>query len=130
MKSSINTKQLRQFSYLVGIGFPLLIGYLIPLMFGHDFRFWTLLTGLPLLFLGLIKPKLLFYPYQIWINLGLVLGWINSRIILGIIFILMVQPISLIFFIFGYDPLKKINKTISSYRNTRRLNNIDFTRIF
>ena len=130
MKSSINTKQLRQFSYLVGIGFPLLIGYLIPLMFGHDFRFWTLLIGLPLLFLGLIKPKLLFYPYQIWINLGLVLGWINSRIILGIIFILMVQPISLIFFIFGYDPLKKINKTISSYRNTRRLNNIDFTRIF
>ena len=130
MNNSITSKKLREFSYLIGIGFPLIIGYLIPIISGHSFRSWTLLIGLPLLLIGLIKPNLVYYPYKYWMKLGLILGWINSRIILGIVFIFVLQPISIFMFMFKYDPLKKINKKKSSYRSIRTLPKIDLTRIF
>ena len=38
--------------------------------------------------------------------LGNILSWINSRLILGIVFAIL-QPIALIMKIFGYDPLRK-----------------------
>ena len=39
-------------------------------------------------------------------DLGKALGWINSRIILGLVFIIVLQPIAFIMKSFGYDPLK------------------------
>ena len=88
IKTSISQKQLREFGILVGLGFPILIGWIIPAIGGHYFRAWTLWIGIPLLIIGIVKPWVLFYPYKFWIQLGNLLGWINSRIILGIIFIL------------------------------------------
>ena len=62
-------------------------------------------------------------------RIGLILGWINSRIILSVVFIVVLQPISLIMKIFGYDPLrqKKINQ--KSYREINE-KSIELTRIF
>ena len=43
-------------------------------------------------------------------KIGNALGWINSRIILGFIFVLVVQPIALIMNISGYDPVLDENE--------------------
>ncbi len=128
--SSISKQKLREFGYLTGFFFPIFIGLILPKFFGHSFRIWTLGIGVPLLFLAKIKPILLFYPYKLWMAVGFALGWINSRIILGIIFIFLLQPISLIMKLFKYDPLKykKINK--KSYREDVTKKSFDFTRIF
>ena len=129
-KSSISKKQLREFGFLIGIGFPIFIGWLIPAISGHLFKTWSLWVGIPSLLLGIIKPSLLFYPYKGWMILGLILGWINSRIILGLIFLLVLQPIALVMKIFGYDPLKKNKSNDISYKESKENHKVDLTRIF
>ena len=129
-KSSISKKQLREFGFLIGIGFPIFIGWLIPAISGHLFKIWSLWVGIPSLLLGIIKPSLLFYPYKGWMILGLILGWINSRIILGIIFLLVLQPIALVMKMFGYDPLRKNKSNEITYKEYKENYKVDLTRIF
>ena len=130
MKESISKKQLREFGFLIGFGFPIIIGWIIPAISGHIFRSWSLWVGCPSLILGILKPSLLFYPYKAWMKLGHALGWINSRIILGLVFILVLQPIAFIMNLFGYDPLRRKKNVEDSYRekNAHRIKNL--TRIF
>ena len=106
MKGSIYKKQLREFGFLIGFGFPILIGWVLPSIGGHLFRSWTLWIGIPSLMIGIFNPRLLFYPYKGWMKIGHVLGSVNSRIILGLVFLLVLQPIALIMRCFGYDPLR------------------------
>ena len=130
IRESITKKQLREFGFLIGFGFPLLIGWLLPSLAGHDFRIWTLWVGIPGLIIGLTMPRLLLYPYKGWMMLGYILGWINSRLILGLVFIVVLQPIAYIMRLTGYDPLKRKRKGKNSYRENRKTLNIDLTRIF
>ena len=83
MKNNISKKKLREFGFLIGFGFPLLIGWILPFIIGHSFRNWTLWIGIPALIFAIARPISLFYAYKIWMKLGHILGWINSRIILG-----------------------------------------------
>ena len=123
-------KQLREFGLMIGFGFPIIIGWLIPAISGHAFRSWSLLIGFPSLVLVILKPSLLSYPYKIWMALGFALGWINSRLILGLVYLIILQPIAIIMKIFGYDPLKKKKNNEKSYREIKNDENFDFTKIF
>ena len=125
----ISKKTLREFGIIFGIGFPFLIGWLFPLISNHSFKSWTLIVGFSALILGILKPNFLLYPYKFWMSLGLLLGWLNSRLILSIIFILVLQPIALIMKIFRYDPLNK-NIYKKSFKEIRKENKIDLRRIF
>ena len=75
---------------------------------------FILFTTILILFLTLsiFKPSLLNAPSNYWLKFGLILGKIISPIILGIIFFLILTPISIITRIFGRDELrlKKRNK--------------------
>ena len=130
MKEIISKKELREFGLLIGFGFPILIGWLVPLLFGHGFRVWTLWIGVPGFVLGLAIPRLLYHPYKIWMAIGHALGWVNSHIILGLVFIFVVQPIAFIMRFTGYDPLRKRQKVGKTYRENRQNHHTDFTRIF
>ena len=130
MKETVSKKQLREFGILIGFGFPFLIGWLLPSIFGHEFRIWTLWLGFPGLILGLTAPRLLYYPYRVWMVLGHALGWVNSHIILGLVFILVLQPIAYIMRLTGYDPLRVKLKEEKSYREPRQEHKTDLTRIF
>ena len=130
MKEIISKKQLREFGLLIGFGFPILIGWLLPSLFGHQFKAWTLWIGVPGLLIGFTAPRLLHYPYKGWILLGHVLGWINSHIILGLVFIFVLQPIAYIMRLTGYDPLKTKRKVEKTYREVRKDKHIDLKRIF
>ena len=63
-------------------------------------------------------------------KLGHILGWVNSRLILGLIFLIVVQPIALIMRLFGHDPLrtKKLDK--KSYREIKINHKINLKKIF
>ena len=131
MKNKTSVKQLREFGLVIGIGLPIIFGWLIPLISGHEFKKWTVLIGLTSLVLSIIGPKLLLYPYKAWMALGHILGWINSKIILGLVFIIVLQPIALIMKLFNYDPLKsKWDSQNSSYREIKINKENDLTRIF
>ena len=129
-QSSISQKQLREFGLLIGIGFPIIIGWIIPSISGHLFRFWSLWIGVPLFISGILRPSLLLYPYIGWMKIGLALGWINSHIVLGLVFIIVLQPISLIMKLFGYDPLKKKKNNILTFRERKQNRKVDLNRIF
>ena len=114
----------------MGFGFPILIGWLFPSLLGHEFRVWTLWIGIPGLILGLTAPRLLHYPYMGWMALGHALGWINSHIILGLVFILVLQPIAYIMRLTGYDPLRTKRRGEQTYRENCKDHRTDLTRIF
>ena len=130
MKEIISNKRLREFGLLIGFGFPLLIGWLIPVLTGHGFRVWTLWVGFIGLLFGMTSPRLLYYPYKFWMKLGLTLGWVNSRIILGLVFIIVLLPISFVMRLIGYDPLRTKRKGEKTYREKRKDYQTDLTRIF
>ena len=128
--NTIPKKRLRDFGIIVGLGFPLILGLTIPYFTGHNFRTWTLFVGLPFLILAFTKPKILVQPFNSWIYIGNTLSSINSKIILGLIFIFVLLPISFIMKCLGHDPLqmKKVNQ--NSYRESKKNYNSDLTRIF
>ena len=130
MTNKISKKQLRDFGFLIGFGLPLIIGWLIPSITGHAFRSWTLWISIPTLVIGVFSPRILRKPYQAWMQLGHLLGYVNSRIILGLVFIAVLQPIAFVMRAFGYDPLraKKLNQ--SSYKENKNGSRVDLTRIF
>lgn len=127
---STSKKQLREFGLLIGLGFPIFLGWLIPAFAGHGFRVWTLWVGIPALALSAIAPSSLVYPYKAWMKLGHALGWINSHIILGLVFVVVLQPIAIIMSLFGYDPLRKKRGHGTTYREDKKNHHTDLTRIF
>ena len=130
MKNNISKKTLREFGLLIGIALPFLIGWALPLIGGHSFRIWTLWLGIPSLILAISKPGLLLYPYRAWMKLGHILGWVNSRIILGLVFLIVLQPIALIMRIFGHDPLKTKKVDQKSYREIKTNHKVNLKKIF
>ena len=130
MKEIISNKLLREFGLLIGFGFPLLIGWLIPALTGHGLREWTLWVGFIALIIGLTSPRLLYYPYKFWMKLGLILGWVNSRIILCLVYIIVLIPIAFVMRLIGYDPLRRRRKGEKTYREIKKDHHTDLTRIF
>ncbi len=94
-----------------------------PLLQGNPIRIWALSIALIFLLLGLINSKTLTPLNYIWIKFGEILGHIIAPIVMGIIFFLILTPISLILRVFGKDLLNiKFIKKINSYwikRNKR-----------
>ena len=130
-KEVIKKKKLREFGFILGLGFPLLIGSILPFISGHNFKSWTLFIGIPSLVLAIIYPEILRNPFKIWMKIGLILGWFNSKIVFGLVFILILIPISSIMRIFKYDPLRKrISKKTTTYRELISNHNVNFTKIF
>jgi hypothetical protein len=62
-------------------------------------------AGLALIGLGLTAPRALYWPSVVWWKLVLVLGYVNARIILTILFALLLVPLSLFWRLTGKDPL-------------------------
>ena len=130
MKNNIPKKTLREFGFLIGIVCPFLIGWALPLIGGHSFRTWTLWLGIISLILAISKPRLLIYPYGAWMKLGHILGLVNSRIILGLVFLIVLQPIALIMRIFGHDPLRTKKFAQKSYRELKTNHKVNLKKIF
>ena len=130
MKNHVSNKILREFGFLIGFAFPILLGWILPHLSGHYFRYWTLWISVPSLFLAIARPSFLFYPYLGWMKLGQFLGWMNGKIILGIIFTFILIPIASIMKFFGHDPLraKKVKK--KSYREIKINHKINLKKIF
>ena len=130
MKNHIQKKILREFGFLIGFIFTFFIGWILPLIGGHSFRTWTLFISIPSIILAFINPILLLYPYRAWMALGNILGWVNSRIILGLVFLIILQPIALIMRILGHDPLRTKKFTQKTYREIKTNHKVNLKKIF
>jgi len=110
---------LRDFGLLTGTIIVVLFGLLIPIVRGHALPVLPWSIALPLWALALAAPMSLAPVYQVWMRVGLVLGWINTRLILGIIFYLVVMPSGLLMRLFQGDPMqRKFEPQRQTYRVT------------
>ena len=67
--------------------------------------YWSLFVSFIFLVLGLMNSKILSPLNLLWFKFGILLGKIVSPVVMGIIFFLVVTPISIILKIFGKDVL-------------------------
>jgi Saxitoxin biosynthesis operon protein SxtJ len=117
MKSE--TKQYRSFGLMVG-GIFAAIGVWPLLVRGEGVRIWAMVLGVLLMVPALILPKSLGPVYRIWMVLGNALGWINTRIILGVIFFGLITPMGLVMRLAGKDSMRRnYEKTSDTYRVPR-----------
>jgi hypothetical protein len=103
--NDVPLKQLRQFGWLMGGVFALIT--LWPLVVrGEGIRMWALIIAVIFGVLGTVFPHGLKPIYRVWMIFGEKIGWVNSRILLGLVFYGMVTPISLVIRVLGKRPLK------------------------
>ncbi len=116
MNDHYTKSKLRSFGLIVG-GIFLLIAFWPYLRRGHDIRLWATVLGGSLVLLGIVAPSLLRHPYRAWMALAYVLGWINTRLILGVVYYLVFTPVSLGMRLLGKDPMnRKLDPNARSYR--------------
>jgi len=114
--ASATTKQLRQFGLLVGIVLIVIGGWQFYRQIHPITRIILWAIGGGLFLIGLLAPKVLNPLYTLWMGLALILGWINTRILLGLIFYLVFTPIGLAMKVFKRDTLQRqIDKDANSY---------------
>ena len=59
------------------------------------FPLWIVYVDGALMILAANWPKVLIPFYQVWMNLGHLLGWINTRIILAVMFFILITSVGL-----------------------------------
>jgi len=120
MQNVTTNKELRSFGLLVG-GVFAGIGFWPMLVRGGDYRPAALMLAALLIAPALIFPRSLAPIHKIWMKLGHVLGWINTRIILGVVFFAVVTPMGMIRRMLHKDSMgRQSDSTRDSYRLPRQ----------
>lgn len=96
----------KSFGISVGIVLLLIAGFLVwrerltaaPIVGG---------IGAVLLVLALVQPRLLKWPSAVWWRFAIILGHVNARIILTVIFTVVFSPLGLLWRVVGNDPLAR-----------------------
>ena len=110
-------QELRTFGLVFAAGIVLIFGLLLPWLFEHPWPMWPWIAAGVLVTTALLLPQLLRPVYWLWMKFGHVLGWINTRLILGITFLLFFVPVALVFHLFGKDPMRRrLDPSANSYR--------------
>lgn len=115
-KPQVAKAQLRSFGLIVG-GVFLLIGVWPAVWRGVEIRAWAVVLAGLLLAPALVVPTVLRPVYTVWMAVGEVMGRINTKIILGLAFYIVVTPIGLVMRLMGHDPMRRrFDPQAASYR--------------
>ncbi|HYE87093.1 MAG TPA: SxtJ family membrane protein [Vicinamibacterales bacterium] len=88
--------------------------------------------GAVLVILGLTAPALLKWPSAVWWKFAMVLGHVNARVILTIVFAVVLTPVGLAWRLLGKDPLARRRRQWHGWSpSPARFKNPDhFTRMY
>jgi hypothetical protein len=112
--------ELRSFGVLVGSVFGV-IGVWPLLFWGGDVRVWGIALGGALILLGGLSPRVLAPVHKVWMQIGYILGWINTRVLLGLVFYGLITPMGLVFRLMGKDVMRQtMTQDSSTYRVLRK----------
>lgn len=111
-------KELRQFGLLFSAVLVALFGVLIPWILGHPFPSWPWAIAAILSAIALVLPDALMPFYRIWMRFGLIAGYVNTRIIMFMLYYVVFAPLGILMTLVGRDALsRKIGDTArDSYR--------------
>jgi|TARA_B110000438_G_C15409291_1_gene476849 hypothetical protein len=111
--NNIKISSNRSFGIVFFVVFLLISIY--PLINDKEIRVWSLIISLFFLILGLINSNILTPLNKIWFRFGILLGSFVSPIVMGLVFFLVVTPISLLMKLFGKDVLNLKRNNSKSY---------------
>lgn len=100
-----DNKTLRKFGLTMGIAF-MAISFLL-LLRHKQAAMPVLVISCVFFLLGFIFPCLLGPVNSLWMKFALALAWVNTRLILALLFFLIFTPIGLIMRIFKIGPLER-----------------------
>ena len=108
------------FIVFLGIG-------LWPLKNNNDPNYIILGLSSIFLILGIINSKLLYPLNKAWVKFGEILGMIIAPIVMGLIYFIILTPISLLVRLFGKDLLKLKKNKSSTYwiKREKNIGNMD-----
>lgn len=116
---NIDKKVLREFGFVLGGGILGIFGVLLPWFLHHTLSLGFGLFGSALIVLALVLPTVLKPVYIAWEYLGNLLAWINTRLILGLLFFCIITPLGTMMRVFGIG----LSKPTYRVKKTRRLPN-------
>ena len=130
MKTLLTQNKLRQFGLVIAISFSLFLGFLFPHLFGKTVNYYFFIILIPFIFISIFKPIYLKNFYYIWIKIGNFLGFINSNLVLSLVFLIVLLPISFVMKLLRYDPLRTRKNDLQTYKEKIEDKEINFKRIF
>jgi hypothetical protein len=121
MHQEVNIRQLRSFGLTVG-GIFCAIGLWPSVFRGTEPRWWAFALAGLLMIPALLFPRILRPAYRGWMAIGQLLGWINTRIILGALFCSVFSFVGLLLRLMGKDPMqRRFDPGAETYRVPRQL---------
>ncbi len=124
--SSPDGNELRRFGLVTGGLSILVFGLSIPWLWGLGLPVWPWIAGALLVITAWLAPRALGPVYRGWMALANVLGWINTRLILGLIYFVVFTPIGLVRRRLMKDGLRRrLEPREESYRIASRSPNPD-----
>ncbi len=116
---TIDKKTMRNFGLIMAGGLTLIFGLAIPLLLSKELSAWPWILGSIFLFFAFFLPMQLRGIYVGWMAIGGILGFINTRIILSMMYFVIFTPVGSIYKILRKDPMTRaLNKKIKTYRVT------------
>src|SRR5262245_26581714 len=116
LQEKASLQELRKFGLVVGSIFGL-VGIWPALILGNAFRFWALVLAVVLIVPALVVPRSLAQIHQSWMGVAHVLAWINTRMIMGIAFVVFFIPFGLVMRLVGKDPMRRrFERDLETYR--------------
>jgi hypothetical protein len=96
--------------------FVLFFGVL-PLLLHHWMPVWPWVVAFGLWLAAWLRPTALGNLHRGWTRLGLALGWVNTRVILTLLFAVAIVPLGFVMRVFGRDRMaRKLERDSASYR--------------
>lgn len=116
-KTNFTAKELRDFGLIMAGMLILMFALVLPWLFSYSMPYWPFIAAFGFAVAALVKPLLLGPVNRVWLKISDVLGWVNTRLVMGIIFFLLIVPIGLIMRLFTKDPLNnEWSEDSKSYR--------------
>ena len=110
-------RELRNFGLIFATGLVVIFGLFLPWLAERPWPAWPWIAAGVFVTAGLVFPLALKPLNAAWLKFGHVLGWINTRIILGLVFYTIFLPTSLLLRLLGKDPMRrKLDPASPSYR--------------
>ena len=125
-KTNFTAKELKDFGLIMAGMLILMFGLVLPWLFSFSMPYWPFVAAFGFVVVALLKPLLLGPVNRVWLKISDVLGWVNTRLVMGIIFFLLIVPIGLIVRLFKKDPLNnEWSEVAKSYRINTKVRNKD-----
>lgn len=113
----LDSHELRNFGLIMGTMLILFFGLLLPWIWGFAFSLWPWVLGGIFCGWGLVVPKTLAPVHSAWMTLAHILGWINTCLMMSLVFYLLILPTGLVMRLFGWDAMKRgFDAGAQSYR--------------